>query len=69
MFEKNSTPLFKLLIILMEPCKKCEGFGITLGLDRNKIIKNKELSLYEGVVSCWSGLNFQNGKKDLYKIP
>ena len=62
MFEKNSTPLFA----FNNPygaCKKCEGFGITLGLDRNKIIKNKELSLYEGVVSCWSGLKLSKWKE------
>ena len=62
MFEKNSVPLFA----FNNPygaCKKCEGFGITLGLDKNKIIKNKELSLYGGVVSCWSGLKLSKWKE------
>ena len=61
-FEKNSVPLFA----FNNPygaCKKCEGFGITLGLDKNKIIKNKELSLYGGVVSCWSGLKLSKWKE------
>ena len=62
MFEKNSVPLFA----FNNPygaCKKCEGFGMTIGIDKNKIIKNKELSLYEGVVSCWSGLKLSKWKE------
>ncbi|MAR39587.1 MAG: excinuclease ABC subunit A [Flavobacteriales bacterium] len=61
-FEKNSVPLFA----FNNPygaCKKCEGFGVTIGLDKNKIIKDKELSVYEGVVSCWSGIKLKKWKE------
>ena len=34
-----------------------------IGLDKNKIIKNKELSIYEGAVSCWSGIKLSKWKE------
>jgi len=36
-------------------CKKCEGFGSILGIDENKVIPNKNLSIYEGAIICWRG--------------
>jgi len=36
-------------------CKACEGFGSVLGIDEDKVVKNKKLSLFEGAVSCWNG--------------
>ena len=53
-FEKPSTHLFA----FNNPygaCKKCEGFGSILGIDGKKVITNKNLSVYQGVVNCWSG--------------
>ncbi len=53
-FEKPSTHLFA----FNNPygaCKKCEGFGSILGIDHKKVITNENLSVYQGVVSCWSG--------------
>jgi len=53
-FEKPSTHLFA----FNNPygaCKKCEGFGSILGIDDKKVITNKNLSVYQGVVNCWSG--------------
>ena len=44
-------------------CKKCEGFGITLGIDKNKVIKDKDQSVYGGVVSCWSGIKLVKWKE------
>ena len=44
-FKKNSVPLFA----FNNPygaCPKCEGFGITLGIDKNKVIRDKEQSVY-----------------------
>jgi len=60
-FEKNSVPLFA----FNNPygaCPKCEGFGIILGIDKNKVIRDKEQSVYGGVVSCWSGLKLSKWK-------
>ncbi len=61
-FEKNSVHLFA----FNNPygaCKKCEGFGITLGIDKNKVIQDKDQSVYGGVVSCWSGIKLVKWKE------
>lgn len=36
-------------------CKKCEGFGMVIGIDPNLIVPNKNLSLFEGAVMPWKG--------------
>ncbi|MFT4568737.1 MAG: excinuclease ABC subunit A [Saprospiraceae bacterium] len=36
-------------------CKKCEGYGMTLGIDHAKVVPNDNLSIYEGAVACWKG--------------
>ena len=36
-------------------CKKCEGYGLTLGIDKAKVIPNDNLSVYGGAVACWKG--------------
>jgi len=36
-------------------CPTCEGYGKVLGIDRNKVIPNEELSVYEGAIVCWKG--------------
>ncbi len=62
-FEKNSVHLFA----FNNPygaCKKCEGFGVTLGIDKNKVIKDKDQSVYGGVVSCWSGIKLVKWKEN-----
>jgi len=46
-------------------CTECEGFGMVMGIDENKVIPNKNLSVYEGAVACWKGE--KNGKwKDAF---
>ncbi len=46
-------------------CTECEGFGQVMGIDENKVIPNKNLSVYEGAVACWKGE--KNGKwKDAF---
>ena len=53
-FEQNTEQLFS----FNNPygaCKKCEGFGTMFDIDKNKIITNHELSVYDGVVECWKG--------------
>jgi len=53
-FEKPSTNLFS----FNNPygaCKVCEGYGSVLGIDKDKVIQNEELSVYSGVVACWNG--------------
>ena len=53
-FEKPSTHFFA----FNNPygaCRKCEGFGSILGIDKKKVIVNENLSIYQGVVICWNG--------------
>ena len=34
-------------------CKKCEGFGMILGIDPDLVIPDKSLSVYEGAIAPW----------------
>ncbi len=36
-------------------CKMCEGFGSVLGIDEEKVVPNKSLSVYDGAINCWKG--------------
>ncbi len=36
-------------------CKKCEGFGMVLGIDEELVIPDRSLSVYDGAVACWRG--------------
>ena len=36
-------------------CPKCEGFGRVIGIDEDLVIPNKDLSVGNGCVACWSG--------------
>ena len=48
-------------------CKKCEGFGNTLGIDENLVIPNKTLSVYEDAVSPWKTEKMSEWKKQFVK--
>jgi excinuclease ABC subunit A len=36
-------------------CKRCEGFGMVIGIDENLVVPNTGLSIYEDAVVCWKG--------------
>ena len=36
-------------------CKRCEGFGNVLGIDKDLVFPDKELSVYEGAIAPWRG--------------
>lgn len=36
-------------------CQTCEGFGQVIGIDKNLVIPNRDLSVYEGAVMPWKG--------------
>ncbi|MEX2484881.1 MAG: excinuclease ABC subunit UvrA [Brumimicrobium sp.] len=36
-------------------CATCEGFGSVIGIDRDLVIPNKKLSVYDGAVAPWKG--------------
>ncbi len=46
-------------------CPTCEGFGKVMGIDPNRVIPNKNLSVYENAVACWSGEKMSQWK-DLF---
>ncbi len=36
-------------------CPTCEGYGRVIGIDENRVIPDKTLSVYEKAVVCWRG--------------
>ncbi len=48
-------------------CKSCEGFGLTIGIDENRVIPDKSLSVYEGAVACWKGEKMSEWLVDFIK--
>ena len=48
-------------------CKRCEGFGTVLGIDRDLVIPDKELSVYEGAIAPWRGENGRGWLESLLK--
>jgi excinuclease ABC subunit A len=36
-------------------CPQCEGYGKVIGIDTDKVIPDKMLSVYEGAIACWKG--------------
>ncbi len=36
-------------------CPRCQGFSKVLGIDEDKVIPDKSLSVYEGAIACWKG--------------
>jgi excinuclease ABC subunit A len=36
-------------------CRKCEGFGKVIGIDEDRVIPNKNLSIYDDAIVCWKG--------------
>lgn len=44
-------------------CTECEGFGQVLGIDASLVIPNKNRSVHEGAVACWSGDKMAEWKK------
>lgn len=45
-------------------CPKCQGFSKVMGISEDKVIPNKNLSVYEGAVACWKGDKVGEWKKD-----
>lgn len=36
-------------------CKRCEGYGTTIGIDADLVIPDKSLSVYQDAIACWKG--------------
>lgn len=48
-------------------CKSCEGFGTVIGIDEDKVLPDKGLSVYENAVACWKGEKMQEWKERFVK--
>lgn len=48
-------------------CPSCEGFGQVLGIDRDLVIPDKRLSVFEGAVAPWRGEKMGEYKEALIK--
>lgn len=46
-------------------CPTCEGFGKVMGIDKDLVIPNKNLSIYEDAVACWRGESMSMWKNEL----
>lgn len=46
-------------------CPTCEGFGKIIGIDPNKVIPDKKLSVWEDAVACWKGEKMSEWKNQL----
>ena len=44
-------------------CKDCEGYGSVLGIDKNKVIPDANLSVYQNTVACWKGQKLSKWKE------
>lgn len=48
-------------------CKRCEGFGNIIGIDRDLVIPDKNLSVFQGAIACWKGEKMRLWLEDLIK--
>ncbi|MCB9187660.1 MAG: excinuclease ABC subunit UvrA [Flavobacteriales bacterium] len=46
-------------------CPTCEGFGKVMGIDKDLVIPNKNLSIYDDAVACWRGESMSMWKNEL----
>lgn len=49
-------------------CKKCEGFGKILGIDEEKVMPDKSLSVFEGAILPWRGETMKKWKEKLISV-
>lgn len=46
-------------------CPTCEGFGKIMGIDKDLVVPNKNLSIYEDAIVCWRGESMSMWKNEL----
>lgn len=49
-------------------CKKCQGFGRSVGIDMDLVVPDQEKTLKEGAVTPWTTPKFQENLRDLARI-
>lgn len=65
-FEEPGTQLFS----FNNPygaCRNCEGFGSVIGIDRDLVIPDKSLSVYDSAIVCWRGEKMKEWNEQLIK--
>ena len=63
-FEEPSPSLFT-FNTPQGACPKCEGFGSTIGIDKDLVIPNKTLSIYDNAIAPWRGEKLSKWKNQL----
>ncbi|MDA3894036.1 MAG: excinuclease ABC subunit UvrA [Salinivirgaceae bacterium] len=46
-------------------CPRCEGYGMTIGIDEDLVIPNRSLSIYDDAIACWRGEKMTEWKNAL----
>lgn len=46
-------------------CPVCEGYGKVIGIDRNLVIPDQNLSIYDDAIVCWKGETMKQWKERL----
>ena len=49
-------------------CKKCQGFGRSVGIDMDLVVPDQEKSLKDGAIHPWTTPKFQENLRDLARI-
>jgi len=49
-------------------CKKCQGFGRSVGIDMDLVVPDKEKTLKDGAIHPWTTPKFQENLRDLSRI-
>ncbi|MCP4441061.1 MAG: excinuclease ABC subunit UvrA [Aureispira sp.] len=66
-FEEPTPQLFNFNSSL-GACPACEGYGKSIGIDRDKVIPNKTKSIFGDAVACWRGDKVGKWKRDLLEV-
>ncbi|MDE6160799.1 MAG: excinuclease ABC subunit A, partial [Muribaculaceae bacterium] len=48
-------------------CPRCEGFGMTLGIDERLVVPNPALTLFDDAVACWRGETMGEWKRNFIR--
>ena len=48
-------------------CPKCEGFGMTIGIDERLVVPDMSLSIYEDAIACWKGEKMSEWKRNFIR--
>jgi len=63
-FEEPSVHMFSFNNPL-GACPKCEGYGLTIGIDEDLVIPDNSLSVYQDAIACWRGEKMEAYKNEL----